>query len=58
MQSPSKFQHNSFKTLNGQVSTSYGKKKPRIAKIILYNKRTAGGLQSYNNKNNNVLAQK
>jgi hypothetical protein len=30
--------------LKEQFSTSYGKQKPRIAKIILNNKRTSGGI--------------
>ena len=42
MQSPSKFQHYSSQTWKEQFSTSYIKtKKPRIAKIILNNKRTS-----------------
>jgi hypothetical protein len=43
-QSPLKFQHNSSKIWKEQFSNSSGKekKKPRIAKTILNNKRTAG----------------
>jgi hypothetical protein len=42
---PSKSQHNSSKTWKKQFSNSSGKaKKPRIAKIILNNKRTSGGI--------------
>jgi hypothetical protein len=45
MQSPSKSQHNSSKTQNAQFSNSSGKvKNVRIAKTILNNKRTAGGI--------------
>jgi hypothetical protein len=45
MQSPSKSQHNSSKTWKEQFSNSSGKaKKPRIAKAIPNNKRTAGGI--------------
>ena len=45
MQCPSKSQQNSSKTSKGWYSTSNGKaKKPRIAKTILNNKRTSGGI--------------
>jgi hypothetical protein len=44
MQFPSKFQHNSLQTLKNHFSTSYGKTKKQVAKTILYNKRTSGGI--------------
>ena len=45
MQSPSKSHQTSSKTLREQQSSLYGKtKKPRIAKTILYNKGTSGGI--------------
>jgi hypothetical protein len=45
MQSQSKSQHNSSKTWKEKFSNSPGKaKKPRIAKIILNNRGTAGGI--------------
>ena len=43
VQSPSKFQHNSSQILKEQFSTLYGQK-ARVAKAILYNKRTSGGI--------------
>ena len=45
MQCPSTSQKNSSQTSEEQYSTSYEKaKKPRIAKTILYNKGTSGGI--------------
>jgi hypothetical protein len=45
MQSPSKFQLNSSPNLKGYLTNSSGiTKKPRIAKTILNNKRTSGGI--------------
>jgi uncharacterized protein (DUF736 family) len=46
MQSPSKFQLNSSKNYKGQSADSSGikKKKPRIAKTLLKDKRTSGGI--------------
>jgi hypothetical protein len=45
MQFPPKFHHNSSQTLKEQFSISYERKKTlRIAKIILYNKRTSGSI--------------
>ena len=41
----SKSQQNTSQTIKEEYSTSHGKaKKPRIAKTILYNKRTSGGI--------------
>jgi hypothetical protein len=44
MQSPSKFQHNSSQTWKEQLSTSYGKKESMIAKTVLKNKISSGGI--------------
>ena len=45
MQSPSKFQLNSSKNLKEQFANSSGiTKKPRIAKSLLKDKRTFGGI--------------
>ena len=69
MQSPIKFQHSSAQILEGIFSVLYGNaKQPRIVQTILMKKRTAEGiiisdwlqivLQTYNNTNTIVLAQK
>jgi hypothetical protein len=45
MQSPSKFQLNSSPSFTEEFANLFGiTKKPRIAKNILYNKRTSGGI--------------
>jgi len=45
MQFPSKSQYKSLQTPKEQFPNSYGKnKKPRIIKMILYNKRISGGI--------------
>ena len=44
-QCPTKPKQNSSQTSEERYSTSYGKaKKPRIAKTVLYNKGTTGGI--------------
>jgi hypothetical protein len=44
MQPTPKFQYNSLQTLKEEFSTSLEKQKSKIAKTILYNKRTSRGI--------------